>query len=474
VDTLSSPLPLLELARAGNLQAIAYWIDRYLIPEGIYTRVEALHTGCLTLAVEFRQVPVGLSPDSVLADRGRGDSLQNRLVQFICHQLWRLDCEAIEGVRIAARFAGQPQILWQRSVRLLAPAAKRRLMQTGNLDPVGPSCPRSETEAETETTDNRLWYSLLLAGAAAPSFALGFAWGYQQLEADPLTWPQVNWRWPELSADWKIPLLDRDTDSISNPQPKTQNWRSRWQPQPRIQGIVRIPDPGSASEIFPHVVQTVGGRQVAYVEYSAPVSGEGIDRDRLVEALHHIRDRADWIVLSWRWQGDLGAYPSDAQVELSRLAIDEGADVVLGLHPETVQGGEIYGDRPIIYASSDVLFDNSRAVDGETAAVKVAVNGDRLRVEWQPIVVRDGKPKKLNGEGRWWMFDRIVARSQFYIPLPLEAVFERPAAEKEYRGPFVRDSFVQLSQRSDESGDPHAEDFPFSSVEPFSRKHYQK
>ncbi len=137
MDTLSSPLPLLELARAGNLQAIAYWIDRYLIPEGIYTRVEALHTGCLTLAVEFRQVPVGLSPDSVLADRGRGDSLQNRLVQFICHQLWRLDCEAIEGVRIAARFAGQPQILWQRSVRLLAPAAKRRLMQTGNLDPVG-------------------------------------------------------------------------------------------------------------------------------------------------------------------------------------------------------------------------------------------------------------------------------------------------------------------------------------------------
>lgn len=94
---------LMELARTGDLRAIAYWINSFLAPQGIYVRVGVTRLGCLHLLVEFEQQP----------DR-------ERLVRFICHRLSRLKSNVIGTVRIAARPLGTPQTAWTQSVRLLA------------------------------------------------------------------------------------------------------------------------------------------------------------------------------------------------------------------------------------------------------------------------------------------------------------------------------------------------------------------
>lgn len=102
---------ILELARLGNFQAITYLINTYLNPQGISAWVQANSGGCLQILVEVEQEPV-----------------TERLVRFICHELWKLNSPAVEGVNIVARFP-EGDVLWKRSVRIITPAnrARRRL-----------------------------------------------------------------------------------------------------------------------------------------------------------------------------------------------------------------------------------------------------------------------------------------------------------------------------------------------------------
>lgn len=59
---------------------------------------------------------------------------------------------------------------------------------------------------------------------------------------------------------------------------------------------------------------------------------------QIVEDLQAIRDEVDWIVVNFRWVDHLEETPNFVQTNLARLAIDQGADVVVGYHPTVIQG----------------------------------------------------------------------------------------------------------------------------------------
>lgn len=125
VESRSQP-SILDLARRGNFQALSYWINSFLGPEGISARVEEAHAGCLQILVEFQRE---LTQDLLLAA-----PLREGIVRFICHQLWKLNSPVFEGVRIKARLAGTPDILWNQSVRLVTPANRDR-RRSSSLSP---------------------------------------------------------------------------------------------------------------------------------------------------------------------------------------------------------------------------------------------------------------------------------------------------------------------------------------------------
>lgn len=125
VESRSQP-SILDLARDGNFQALSYWINSFLGPEGISARVEEAHAGCLQILVEFQRE---LTQEILLAA-----PLRDAIVRFICHQLWKLNSPMFEGVRIKARLAGTPDILWNQSVRLVTPANRDR-RRSSNLSP---------------------------------------------------------------------------------------------------------------------------------------------------------------------------------------------------------------------------------------------------------------------------------------------------------------------------------------------------
>lgn len=64
----------------------------------------------------------------------------------------------------------------------------------------------------------------------------------------------------------------------------------------------------------------------------------------------------DLIVAVFHWSNELVTVPDDNQVTLAHLAIDEGADVVVGHHPHVVQGIEEYKGKTIAYSLGNFCF----------------------------------------------------------------------------------------------------------------------
>ncbi len=173
---------VLELARSGNFRAIAYWLNVFLLPHNLYARVEsAPQSGCLHVFVEFQP-----SPDR----HAKSPEFRSQLVQFICHHLWKLNSDVIEGVQIAARFVGKPQVIWRQSVRVLSPARRAKLglpsKQTTSIRRASQIKSRVQ-QATRQKVQFRALRSLLLTGTTAAAFIMGCWLGYSDAPTDQTT-----------------------------------------------------------------------------------------------------------------------------------------------------------------------------------------------------------------------------------------------------------------------------------------------
>ncbi|MER3434816.1 MAG: poly-gamma-glutamate biosynthesis protein [Leptolyngbya sp. ERB_1_1] len=170
--TESSQPSVQALARSGDLKAIAYWLNVFLLPHNLFAQAEAApQPGCIRIVVEFHPSP---------EIDAKSPQFQQSLVRFICHHIWKLDSDAIEGVQVVARFMGKPQMLWRKTVRVVSPARRAKLAQ------ITPQSSAAEvTEIKTrirqvthQKNQFRALRSLLLTGTTAAAFMIGCWLGY--------------------------------------------------------------------------------------------------------------------------------------------------------------------------------------------------------------------------------------------------------------------------------------------------------
>jgi poly-gamma-glutamate synthesis protein (capsule biosynthesis protein) len=172
----------------------------------------------------------------------------------------------------------------------------------------------------------------------------------------------------------------------------------------------------------------------------------------IVADIQALRDEVDWIIVNFRWVDTLSEQPNFMQTNLARLAIDQGADVVVGYHPTVIQGGEIYKGRPIAYSLGDFVFRPNDPIESQDSAVlKVSLKDDQMQVELIPVRVRDSRPKTLTGPNREAVLQRIEqASSQFDQPLksPVVLDLKSPAVSPETvsdpNSPFVSPEAAEI------------------------------
>ncbi|MDO5336233.1 MAG: CapA family protein [Eubacteriales bacterium] len=89
---------------------------------------------------------------------------------------------------------------------------------------------------------------------------------------------------------------------------------------------------------------------------------------------------ADLIIATFHWGEELETVPNESQITLGHLAVDEGADLVLGHHPHVLQGVEQYNGKTIAYSLGNFCFGgNTRPTEMDTAILQTTFQLDGKR-----------------------------------------------------------------------------------------------
>jgi gamma-polyglutamate biosynthesis protein CapA len=73
--------------------------------------------------------------------------------------------------------------------------------------------------------------------------------------------------------------------------------------------------------------------------------------------IREARLNADFVIAAFHWGTEYTIDLTDDQVSLAHLAVDSGADAVIGHHPHWVQPQETYKGKPILYSHGNFIFD---------------------------------------------------------------------------------------------------------------------
>ncbi len=78
--------------------------------------------------------------------------------------------------------------------------------------------------------------------------------------------------------------------------------------------------------------------------------------DEMRKTIADMREKCDILIVSMHWGNELAEYPTDYQEKWGHIAVDLGADVVIGHHPHVVQGIESYKGVNIVYSLGNFCF----------------------------------------------------------------------------------------------------------------------
>jgi poly-gamma-glutamate capsule biosynthesis protein CapA/YwtB (metallophosphatase superfamily) len=117
------------------------------------------------------------------------------------------------------------------------------------------------------------------------------------------------------------------------------------------------------------------------------------DDDKIVSDLQALRAHADFIVVLFHYGTEGADTPNARQVELSHLAVDNGADLVVGSHPHLLQKEETYKSRWIFYSMGNFVFDSFFGAYNHGAILRVTVSLNQpVKYTMIPVILVDGIP----------------------------------------------------------------------------------
>ncbi|MFA7714784.1 MAG: CapA family protein, partial [Candidatus Paceibacterota bacterium] len=135
----------------------------------------------------------------------------------------------------------------------------------------------------------------------------------------------------------------------------------------------------------PKIMALPGGAKIALLAFSnlgpksweAQTSSAGLawlNQENLESSIAKARTEADIVAVMFHWGDEYQNLSNDEQKRFARLAIDSGADLVVGHHPHVAQEMEQYKGKYIAYSLGNFVFDQSFSKETmEGLALEVSV-----------------------------------------------------------------------------------------------------
>jgi poly-gamma-glutamate synthesis protein (capsule biosynthesis protein) len=163
---------------------------------------------------------------------------------------------------------------------------------------------------------------------------------------------------------------------------------------------------------------TMKGMKLAFLGYNEVDTQVGItraDTEVVTEQIQAARKEADLVIVQFHWGAEYQYQPTTNQRRLAHLAVENGADLVLGNHPHWWQPPEIYKNKYIMYSHGNFVFDQMWSEETREGLVgRYTFTGRELtNVEYLPVKIEDyGQPRWLEGAEKQTVLDRLEIEKQ--------------------------------------------------------------
>jgi poly-gamma-glutamate capsule biosynthesis protein CapA/YwtB (metallophosphatase superfamily) len=145
-------------------------------------------------------------------------------------------------------------------------------------------------------------------------------------------------------------------------------------------------------------VRAVRGMRFSFLGFNdighAPEPIASAAASRIAAEIGAARGNADIVVVSFHWGTEYTSTPSARQRQLARVAVDSGADLVIGNHPHWVQPAETYRGKWITYAHGNTVFDQMWSEETRLGVIGIYTFIDRTLADVEFI------PLKISGYGQ--------------------------------------------------------------------------
>ncbi len=123
------------------------------------------------------------------------------------------------------------------------------------------------------------------------------------------------------------------------------------------------------------------------------------------DSISAYRSRVDYIIVSFHWGKELVSVPEEYQRKTAHLAINSGADLIIGHHPHVLQGIEIYKRKHIFYSFGNFIFASysTKAIDSMILEAQLTKTG-LINIRIIPINVNNYevhfRPVEMSGTNK--------------------------------------------------------------------------
>lgn len=113
----------------------------------------------------------------------------------------------------------------------------------------------------------------------------------------------------------------------------------------------------------------------------------------LQAAIRAARESSDVVIVMPHWGSDYSNTPNYRQIFFDQVAVDAGADLVIGNHPHVIQGMQEIDGTPVFYSLGSFVFDQDWSLETQQGIVVVVTFQGTALKEYEII------PVHIDGDG---------------------------------------------------------------------------
>jgi len=147
------------------------------------------------------------------------------------------------------------------------------------------------------------------------------------------------------------------------------------------------------------VEKIINGKKLSFLAYGnyspATATSPGVvyrNPKYVIEDIHRAKAKgADLVIINFHWGNENSRYPTKSDQLLAHLAIDNGADIIIGHHPHVIQPVEIYKNKIIAYSLGNFIFGGNSGGPKEGMLIRVKISSDNSL--WYEKIILSINPK---------------------------------------------------------------------------------